>query len=230
MSTIGNWRGPNIIKEGLVLYLDPGSPNSYLNKTSTAIKDISGYGNNGTLTNGPVYNTINGGNLLFDGVNDYVIVNSNVYTKVLNLTIECLFKKVSGRTILSHSSDGAGAIKTYSFEEVDGFNFTAKITTDVTQYTLYGGRLNNSWNLVSTTYDSSLFCLYINGVLTSSTPTSGQLVYQDFNPSLLNIGRKNATDGEYINGNIATVRLYNRALSATEVLQNFNVTKSRFGL
>jgi hypothetical protein len=72
MSTTGNWRGPNIVKDGLVLYLDPGSPNSYYNKTSTTIKNISGNNDNGTLVNGPTYNTGSGGNIVFDGVDDYI--------------------------------------------------------------------------------------------------------------------------------------------------------------
>ena len=72
MSTIGNWRGPNIIKDGLVLYLDPGSPNSYYDKTGTTIKDISGYNRSGTLTNGTIYNSSNGGSILFDGSDDLI--------------------------------------------------------------------------------------------------------------------------------------------------------------
>ncbi len=62
MSTVGNWRGANIIKQGLVLYLDPGSPNSFYNKSNTTIRDISENTNNGTLTNfgsQTIYNSIN---------------------------------------------------------------------------------------------------------------------------------------------------------------------------
>ena len=57
MSTVGNWRGPSIVKDGLVLYLDAGSPNSYFNKTSTTWKDMSGSASNGTLINGPTYDS-----------------------------------------------------------------------------------------------------------------------------------------------------------------------------
>ena len=71
------WRGPNIVKDGLVLYIDPGSPNSYFDKSSTVIKDISGNNITGTLVNGPTFNSANGGAIVFDGSNDYVNLGIN---------------------------------------------------------------------------------------------------------------------------------------------------------
>ncbi len=78
MSTVGNWRGPNIVKDGLVFYLDAGSPNSFYPPTAGATwKDTSGNGHIGTLTNGPTYDSANGGTIVFDGVDDYVSTNYN---------------------------------------------------------------------------------------------------------------------------------------------------------
>ena len=63
------WRGPNIVKNGLVLYLNAGSPNSFYSPTAgTTWKDISGLTNNGTLFNGASYSTADGGSISFDGI------------------------------------------------------------------------------------------------------------------------------------------------------------------
>ena len=70
MSTVNaGWRGPNIVRDGLVLYLDAGSGTSYsLYTGGVTWRDISGNNNNGTLTNGPTLNSSNGGNIVFDGI------------------------------------------------------------------------------------------------------------------------------------------------------------------
>ncbi len=82
MSSVGNWRGPNIVKDGLTLYLDPGSNNSYFDKSSTIIKDISGGSSTGNLINGPIYDTSVSGNILCDGTNDYIYVTSTTYKSI----------------------------------------------------------------------------------------------------------------------------------------------------
>ena len=74
--------GPEIVKSGLVLYLDAGNQNSYPG-TGTTWTDISRNNNNGTLTNGPTFNSENGGSIVFDGTNDYVstaLTSTNSFT------------------------------------------------------------------------------------------------------------------------------------------------------
>jgi len=66
------WRGPDIVADGLVLYLDAGSPNSYRPDFGTTWKDMSGFNNSGSLINGPTYSSANGGSIVFDGVDDYI--------------------------------------------------------------------------------------------------------------------------------------------------------------
>ena len=85
------WRGPNIARDGLVLYLDAGSPNSYQG-SGTTWRDISKfYQNNGTLTNGPTFSSANGGSIVFDGVDDYVGIpnNSSINPNSGSFTIIC---------------------------------------------------------------------------------------------------------------------------------------------
>ena len=75
MSAFG---GPNIVDNGLVLYLDAGNRKSYTSGSTTWF-DKSGFNNNGTLTNGPTFDSGNGGNIVFDGADDYgIIPDSNI--------------------------------------------------------------------------------------------------------------------------------------------------------
>jgi hypothetical protein len=72
MSFSFGWRGPNIVRDNLVVYLNASSPNSYYDKTSTTnYKDLTGNGRNSTLVNGPFLNKSYNGGLSFDGVDDY---------------------------------------------------------------------------------------------------------------------------------------------------------------
>ena len=72
---------PSIVTNGLVLCLDAGNTKSYnASISTTAWTDLSGRGNTGTLTNGPTYNSSNGGSIVFDGVNDYATVPAFTYT------------------------------------------------------------------------------------------------------------------------------------------------------
>jgi hypothetical protein len=75
-----------IVQSGLVLNLDAGVSSSYPT-TGTTWTDLSGSGNNGTLTNGPTYSSANGGSIVFDGSNDYASFTSNCYNVSLNGTI-----------------------------------------------------------------------------------------------------------------------------------------------
>lgn len=69
------YTGPNIVTDGLVLYLDAANTKSYPG-SGTTWNDLSGNGNNGTLINGYIFNSIGNGNLVFDGSNDYVNINA----------------------------------------------------------------------------------------------------------------------------------------------------------
>jgi hypothetical protein len=94
MSTVsGGWDGPPIVKNGLVLYLDAGSPNSFYPLTAgTTWKDISGNTNNSTLTNGPTYNSANGGSIVFDGADDTLLGSSTSALISNNFTLQVTIK------------------------------------------------------------------------------------------------------------------------------------------
>ena len=222
MSTTGNWRGPNIVKDGLVLYLDAGSPNSYYSQSGgIAWKDISGNGNNGVLTNGPTYSSSNGGSFIFDGTNDYSTIN---YTIPLNSTVIVWFRQTSAASkgILETTGGGtqsgtpnlyvlagSGTLQTYAFGGSPQYS-----TIDTYSY--------NTWYQLSIVRTPTTENTYLNGVIKLSNKSLTNSTNSTFNIGVGFAG--------YFNGDIPQTLIYNRALTSSEVLQNYNATKSRFGL
>jgi hypothetical protein len=240
MSTVGNWRGPNIVKDGLVLYLDPASPNSFFNKSGTTIKDISGNNYAGSLVNGPTYNSSNGGSIAFDGTNDTINLGNILNVGLNSWTMSCWvkFNTGTGTFGIIGKTSLRSYLGRYTFF-VDSNNINALfqassgdlITTSITPY-LDG----NFHNLSMTINRTGFFTLYVDGV-SKGTPvniSSTSNVNLNTSTDYLFIGSYADITGQtpslFLNGNISQSLIYNRALSASEVLQNYNATKSRFGL
>jgi hypothetical protein len=234
------WRGPNIVRDGLVLYLDAGSPNSYQG-SGTTWKDISKfYQNNGTLVNGPTFSSGNGGSIVFDGVNDYVNCgNGSSINIVNNVSVNIWFKINSFggyQGIIAKRNFSTGftnyginfnnsidALSVY-FNTDGGSNFKFASTTMTNNFT------TNIWYNVCGVFEKSSsntnIYIYKNGILLTSNTVSGNLATVS---TPLTLG-SSAINAELFNGNIAVGQIYNRALSASEVQQNYNATKGRFGL
>ena len=236
MSTAGNWRGPNIVKDGLVLYLDAGSPNSYINGISgTLWKDISGNANNGTLTNGPTYSPDNGGIIQFDGVNDYAILPPSISNTITTSFTMMCFLYIETTTlfgsILGYNNPGSAgqlfALQVRSNSNVSPANITLVMYTNVVN--VFGASTNVNffeWHHVAATYDGVNTKMYLDGVLSSQTNTTGS-----FSPSAFNlfIG-SDFVRGRYSKNKFGPTLIYNRALSTSEISQNFNATRARFGI
>jgi hypothetical protein len=227
MSTVnGGWRGPNIVKDGLVLYLDAGSPTSFpLINRSTTWRDISGNANNGVLTNGPTFSSANGGNIVFDGVDDWV--NLGAFQTLVNnftLTLWCRITSAVGANILGFyniSSPFNGWGLGYA-QSAAGLNFWDGSAWRVPNITVTDSIWRQITVVISPTY---LLSFYINGIFSTSIQGSTISTFTG-NKS---IGARNDSLGP-MTGNISQLQIYNRALSASEVLQNFNATRARFGI
>jgi hypothetical protein len=213
-----------IITDGLVLNLDAGNPASYPGSGTTWF-DLSGSGNNGTLVNGVGYSSDNLGSLVFDGVDDFINLNfpftqsssANSYTIVMGAKLST----TSGSRRQLWSSDNGGF--DWSFGAGDGTRFI--IFSGENSYT---GRLQDTnWHIFTAQWSSSFGTrLYIDNVLDIST---ANISYDSSISSTTSIGR-NPGFGEYWNGNVSFVQLYNRALTASEIAQNFNALRSRYGI
>jgi hypothetical protein len=221
---------PNIVTNGLVLALDASDPKSY-SGSGTVWTDRSGNGNNGTLVNDVGYNSANNGSLTFDGVNDYISLNSilsakpfciSFWVKLTSLKNQSFY---TSRTILGHG------ISIFALG-LTGSNTIRFDTGDVTNQwaTGYAPTLNVWTNLTLQVTDSEKQ-LYVNGnFLTSISFTSSVI---NISPTIATIGVSQINGfnlDNYISGNIGKYLVYNRALSASEIAQNFNATRSRFNI
>ena len=220
-----------IVTNGLVLNLDAGFTPSYPT-TNTTWYDISGNINNGTLTNGPTFNSANGGSIVFDKVDDYASFNidaSNIYNAG-ELTFNVWYKIVSSQQDSSLLEIG-GNWNSWSFywdlvDPTGCLSFSITGDYSVGRVVATTNTKTGAWFNSCGTFSSNTSKIYTNGNLEKTkTPTSLK------NQSGILEGRI-ASDAvnSLLGANIAIVQIYNRSLTAAEVLQNYNAAKGRFGL
>jgi hypothetical protein len=221
--------GPDLIQDGLVLCLDAGDRNSY-QSGSLSWFDLSGNNNSGSLVNGPTFNTGSLGSIVFDGTNDYVqvnAVNSSYFTLSVWAKWTQFFSSNQGHSLVSNNTSTSNGYMLYQSTEFPYNRVKIFVVTTTLQALDITSLLStNVWYNIVGTYNGSFIRLYLNGILDSSTSQTGITVS---NPSSLIIG-KVSYGNSYFNGDIASTQIYNRALSAQEILQNYNAYKSRFGL
>jgi hypothetical protein len=213
-----------IVERGLVLNLDAGNIYSYAG-AGTSWYDVSGNSYNGVLTNGPTYSSTNGGIINFDGVDDYSI--STVASIPASSTVGIWIKSSNYSNKIPLSIDGdsyASGPNIYFNSSYINWN-----TGDGALNPFSGSSYPDSnWHYIVVTNDSSTNAkLYIDGVLIGTAAYRSTLSTTSNN---FWIGRFHGDNNYTINASIGQVQLYNRVLSAAEVLQNYNATKDRFGL
>ena len=228
--------GPDLIQDGLVLCLDAGDRNSY-QSGSLSWFDLSGNNNSGSLVNGPTFNTGSFGSIVFDGVNDYVEINTNPILPGVSGSVSVWFS-ISNTTNNTVGNGGYCEIvsKHNPGTSFNGWAITATtsslssfIKDGSTNWYLTTGSViipNRWYNAVITFQSNSSLMLYTNGILSDSRSVG--VLTTNINPLRLAISVD--TFWAYFQGQIATTLIYNRVLSAQEVLQNYNAQKSRFGL
>lgn len=226
---------PSIIKDGLVLYLDAANINSYTSGSTTWF-DISKRGNNCTLINGPTFDTNNNGSIVFDGLNDegtfpilpdLQFLNRSPYTlsvfaKIItaNNTFHGLLNREYGAPRNGYNlwfyRDSPNLLAVAS----ERFGGTGQKVAFVL---LDNDTCINKWNHYCATYDGNDLKFYFNGQFSNGVFADGNITNTT---GTLQIARRQTTNG---NCAISNVQIYNRGLSANEVLQNYNALKSRFG-
>ena len=217
-----------IVTNGLVLNLDASRLSSYPN-AGTTWADISGNGNNGTMVNGPIFGTANGGVINFDGVNDYVDLGtkSSLAPGTTDFTISFWINPNNWGSLssTSYSPIFVTLVNGGLWIGKNGANFvlrTAYIADDV-QYSVLP--TVNQWTMVTVNRVGNIAKIYYNGsVVASATVTRN---YVSGNSYLAN---DIPSGGNYSNIKLSTFSYYNKGLSDSEITQNFNATKSRFGL
>jgi hypothetical protein len=237
---MGFYRGPNVVTNGLVLNLDAANTKSYVSG-STTWRNLSGNNYSGSLINGPTFSSANGGSIVFDGVDDYVLINSG--SAVLNpttaITVASFFN------ITSFTSNYAPIV--FKQNNYEGFYEQYSLLLGGTQIYFVSTGVDRQQKIVSSSFgytNQNIYAvgtcdtvtdelkLYINGNLIQTNTFTSTF---DIADTPINIGgtgvlKFGSTYTGWANGRIYNTNIYNRALSASEVAQNYNAQKSRFNL
>lgn len=235
-----NYYGAPIVTNGLILSYDGGNLVSY-DTTGTTIYDLSVSAYSGTLTNGPTYSVSGGGSILYDGVDDYITLPSSLssLSGTSGASLSMWIKLDSG----SNPSGQSGIIQLSSFTGSNGNLYyytdasnvggiwldifrTNRVTTGDWQPTFNG----TIWHNLTVTCQSGTtgWKMYLNQ----------NLAYQTSGPSVVSVDSSlfggfrlgQNSGGRDLKGRVAICNIYNRVLSSSEVLQNFNAHRNRFGL
>ena len=231
---MGTFYNPKIITDGLVLTLDAANTKSYPGSGTTWF-DLSGNGNHGTNAN-MTFETDKGG--VFDFNNNSsqsTIANSDSLNPVSQLTLEAvvnfdgdsadfIFEKGNVNTQYSIFSHGSDLVFRTVHQGVSGYD-------SLYAYKYMGGGykiVNGQYHHVLGSYNGSTKKTYIDGVEVATKNKTGNLTTTTLNADVGNFGGTSA--GYPFGGKIALVRVYNIGLTASQVKQNFNAIKGRFGL
>jgi hypothetical protein len=231
---------PSIVTDGLILNYDFGSAETYPG-TGTNAQNLVGTGLTGALTNSPTYSTNSGGSIYLDGTNDYIGVSNNSALQPTYLTVEIWFRL--NVVLASQPTAYPLLLDKYSLSSLTGYRLLFERGADELQFTVFdsvqdnkaaitgaGSKLSQNWNCVQGTFDGNTTKIYLNGVLQQTFTRTFSISY---NNEDLYLGTYYAvSDGfqHYINAYLGNVRIYNRALSQSEISQNFNAARNRFGI
>lgn len=238
--------GASIVRDGLVLYFDAANQKSYPG-TGTACNDLSGLSNNGTLINGPTFSSNNRGVFSFDGQDDYISVLSS------SRRLSWAPAGTTGYRIITFelwvkTTDTAGQIFSKPWNGSGVYNYRLDMSSF---FTVVGGAghslgftsiADGNWKHVVAIANETQKAVYVNGVLvagftnhseTSDTPSSGDSNFPLAIMTLFPYGQGGGSwpqTSHAIQGELGMFKMYNRQLSAAEVLQNFNSLRGRYGI
>ena len=241
---MGVFAGPEIVEDGLVLALDAGNTKSYVGVGNTCISLIDN--NTSSLTNGVGFTSLNGGAFVFDGTDDYINLNniSSQNLDVVNTTVSIWFKLDSitssqqQQTLFGRRSNSTPATFKifFSQDSLSGILTEIKIrvqtASDDESVPIPNVTPTTEWTNITGTYDGSDIKGYINGELklNHTMPIGGDLVTGSTGRRMFLGARTNDSINRYFNGIISTTNIHNRALTASEIQQNFNALRGRFGI
>jgi len=222
-----------IVTDGLILNLDAGNLLSYAGSGNSWV-DISKNNNIGLLVNGPTYTgSSSTAVIVFDGVNDYAIIQDNsglALTSQGSLNVWFKLNSSSNQVIVSkgnvYADRNAYGIYIYNTQGIVGEIAGSATFNQVPTNSSFAS--TNVWRMATISWDSSLLSFYVNGSLIGK-------VSQTITPNTSGFpfvvgGNGNTTPSTFSASSISSVLVYNRALRSSEIYQNFNAMRSRYGL
>ena len=243
VSSFGNFRrdrkpnNPTIVTTDLKCDLDIGNGLSYTG-TGATVTDLSGNSNNATLVNTPAYSSVNNGTLTFNGTNTAgTITGTTLSGNQLTVSVWAKIATVSGsRRFISKDNGGAGRDWFFQLSNNSAtlawgcWNASGALQNLSINYTFDA----NVWYNIVGTYSSvdNLMKVYVNGILIGSRATTGNL--RSSTGTAVQLGRFfNIVGSEFYNGQIARCSIYistANSLSDTQIWNNFNADRARFGV
>ena len=229
---------PHIVRDCLVLYLDAANTKSYPG-SGTTWTDISGRGNNGTLTNGPTFSSDDGGSVLVDGSNDFIVTPRVTGTGLNN-------RSVSWGILVNPSSTSGNIMSMSSSNPQTAWNMPPIAAFDQK----FRGKIWNNNILISDTYNLNQWYylvlvfkyassqsdrgqfFYVNGELVGSQTNISYSASNSSAGNFMFLGQSNpgSNNTGMFTGKYSNFHIYNKALTETDVKQNYNALKSRFGV
>jgi hypothetical protein len=208
---------PRVVTNGLVYYLDAANPRSYSGSGLTAYSLIGDA--NGAVNNGTGFTTSFGGAFVFDGSNDHIQLDKTLLSGTQDFTISLW---IEGNGVGSFGNFPAG-----NLQVLYGSTYLAMWLGNSSAYTASPGTYYRSGpnNFVVARSNGSDLFVYYNTLLIDTGTSSVEIG----NTTNYRIGL-NTINTEPLNGKVYSLTIYNRALTAQEVLQNYNATKKRYGL
>jgi hypothetical protein len=235
---MGLGHSPSIVRDGLVLYLDAANSKSYPGSGTTWF-DLSGNENNGTLVNGVGFDNANKGALTFDGTDDFVNCGNSVTLKPEFISIEAWVKINPGQGLSFICGGGTtGAIgywvgistsnNTIRFScrtegDNNGAQYSVTLSESITQRNLH----------IVATYSGQAVKIFLNSKEVFSESLTTKINYagiENDNIHIGDIGSAGSRSDRFFEGNIFNIKIYNRALAESEIKQNFNATRGRYGV
>jgi hypothetical protein len=230
-----------VVIDGLILALDASVSRSYPGSGNTWF-DLSGNSNDGTLTNSPVYDSANGGIFILDGTSEYIQFPTSVSASLNGISSASLSIWVrlnsgsngagnSGIIQLSGHTNSNGNLYYYTDASrvggiwLDVFR-TDRVFTGDWQPTFSGTDWHNL--TVTATAGTNGWKMYLNGILRFQTTGQSQISVSSSNFGGVRLGQN--SNSRHIRGRFGSIQIYNRALTASEIQQNFIATRSRFGI
>jgi len=217
---------PNIVKDGLVFYVDAANPKSYpgsgTNITDLIFKTI------GTFHGSPTFQSAFNGIIDFDGTDDYIDTNFNTDYNYISFSFWCRRDAgVNDGTYLTRWGNSSN----WSFIIREDSSNNLRIQLQCSN----GSSISNTdislsigdWNCYTVTFNGTIVRIYKNGIQISTENLSG--VLKSGTPDLF-IGDRTTLSQSPFNGQIGPIQLYNKALTQEQVLQNYQAQKERFGL
>jgi hypothetical protein len=214
-----------------VFALDAGLTASYP-RSGTTWFDLSGNSRNFTLTNGPVYSSVNSGVISFDGTNDYAELNYTLPNNTITVMVWYYSGSWTTADLLDSVIANDGPVNS-------GFDIRKWYTNELqlVEWFSSGGRnpiigtLNdNSWYLIAYTYDGSRLKTYLNNTKTNDAAVTGPRYAIAQTIHIANEPFFGAGGTRALAGFVSEVRILNRALTDTELTIYYNATKGRYGL